>query len=498
MAGELDLDAFISDDSASDDDVNLRDGGVTFPLRTVDEILNSPSSSDSEPEHETKPKDRIVAQSSVPAPEKPGTRQETVTAPVITLRNRSTSLDLPSTSTSTSSFSLNSSDTLTSLVLRGLSDKPLPPLFRGVRVANPRPGAALAAAAAASRSVATPHAAAIKLRRVDPASRSLLKESSGDVDDEDVKKVEAEIEAGASSSAFSFAGNPEELNVSKNVNENLNKKESDGDNLESVVEPKSVELIFGSSEKALEVENAGNFNENVTLDHVQFSADSEFQEIKEEKGEELVKDAELVVELCKNHDEQNAKEIENKPPGIDQISESLNMNGQINDKPETLTSPAIQVAENSNEVDNLPHDDNTLGTQVDDLIEKAVELAQNTEKKLKSSMKPLEYYEEIEKRQASYGLHYEEGAVAQPMRLEGIRRGPPAVGYLQIDLDNAATRLVSSQGFRREHGSPQVVAVHRAYVALGMSGGSVFVIPSKYSVHSSDNMDSKVCIEFSL
>jgi vacuolar protein sorting-associated protein 8 len=494
MAGELNLDAFLSDDSASDDDVNPRHGDATFPLRTVDEILNSPSSSDSdsdsEPQHETKPTERIVPHSSLPAPEKSETRQETVNEPVITIRNRSTSLDLPSTS---SSFS--SSDTLTSLVLRGLSDKPIPHLFRGVRVANPRPGAALAAAAAASRTVATPHAAAIKLRRVDLVSRSLQKESSGDVD-KYLQKVEAKIEDedAASSSAYSISGNSEELSASMNANENLNKKESNGDNLELAVKPKSVELNVRSSENDLEGENARNWNNNVTLDHVQLGAGSELQETKEEKGEEFVNTSELLVETGNDPDEQNSKELENMPPGNGQSSENLNEIRLTEDKPET-SNPTFEDAENSNEVDNLPGNNNTVGTQVDDLIEKAVELAKKTEKNLKSSMKPLEYYEEIEKRQASYGLHYEEGAVAQPMRLEGIRRGPPAVGYLQIDLDNAATRLVSSQGFRREHGSPQVVAVHRAYIAFGMSGGSVFVIPSKYSIHSSHSMDSKVCIK---
>ncbi|XP_078156920.1 transducin family protein / WD-40 repeat family protein [Carex rostrata] len=501
MAVELDLDAFISDDS--DDDVNPRVGDATFPLRTVDEILNSPSSSDSDSEPELEPKtelkNQIAPQSSLPAPEKRETRQMTVTAPVI----RSTSLDLPSSSAS--------SDTLSSLVLRGLSDRPLPPLFHGVRVANPRPGAALAAAAAASRSVATPHAAAIKLRRVDPVSRSLQKESSGDVD-EDLKKVEAERE----SSAFSITGNLEDLNVSENTNENLNKKESKGDELELIVEPKSVEPIFRSYESVLKGENVQNLNENVMLDYVQLNANLGFQEMNGEKGEELANNPEsvknvqlnansgfqemneeqgeeLVAELGNDRDEQNLTEIWSKPLEIGHISENLDKLSPNDDKSETPMSPTLEIAENSNEVDNLP-EDKTIGTQVDDLIVEAVEIAKKAEKKLKSSMKPLEYYEEIEKRQASYGLHYEEGAVAQPMRLEGIRRGPPAVGYLQIDLDNAATRLVSSQGFKREHGSPQVVAVHRAYIAFGMSGGSVFVVPSKYSIHSSDNMDSKMLV----
>ncbi|KAJ4795229.1 Vacuolar protein sorting-associated protein 8-like protein [Rhynchospora pubera] len=474
MAGELDLDAFLSDD----DVISRDDDGDAIPFRTVDEILNSPSSSSSDSESETAPKpkpkpkpktkEQIVSQSSLPAPEKLETRQETITPPVNTLRNRSTSLDLPSSSSSSSS-----SDTLTSLVLRGLSDRPPRPLFRGVRVSNQRPGAALAAAAAASRPVATPHAAALKLR-------SLQKENSGGVDEE-VKKVEIEGENGASSSSFGVTGNLEELAVSENADENT-KKESKGDNVDLEIETKGEETISRSSESIVEGEDMQNLNENVTLDHVQLNEKSELQERKEEVEElvnnsELVNKSELVAESGMDHGEQNLKEIQSKPTEIKQTLENLDKISPSDDEPGPTTSPTLEIAENMNEE-----------------IEKAVEIAKKAEKKFKSSMTPLEYYEETEKRQASYGLHYEEGAVAQPMRLEGIRRGPPAVGYLQIDLDNAATRLISSQGFRREHGSPQVVVVHRAYIAFGMSRGGVFVVPSKYSIHSSDNMDSKMLV----
>lgn len=140
-----------------------------------------------------------------------------------------------------------------------------------------------------------------------------------------------------------------------------------------------------------------------------------------------------------------------------------------------------------------------MGDEIDKLVEERLEQLENSkkaeekvEKKLRASMKPLEWAEELEKRHASYGLHWEEGAATQPMRLKGIRRGPPAVGYLQIDLDNAVTRTISSQTFRRDYGSPQVVAVHINFIAIGMSKGVVLVFPSKYSAHSPDHMDSKV------
>uniref|UniRef100_J3L970 RING-type domain-containing protein n=2 Tax=Oryza brachyantha TaxID=4533 RepID=J3L970_ORYBR len=107
-------------------------------------------------------------------------------------------------------------------------------------------------------------------------------------------------------------------------------------------------------------------------------------------------------------------------------------------------------------------------------------------------MKPLEQAEELEKRQASFGQHWEEGAAAQPMHLEGIGRGQPAIGYMQIEVDNPITRAMSSSSFGQDHGSPQVLTVHKSYIALGMSKGSVIVIPSKYSIHQADDTDAKM------
>ncbi|XP_047318127.1 vacuolar protein sorting-associated protein 8 homolog [Impatiens glandulifera] len=110
------------------------------------------------------------------------------------------------------------------------------------------------------------------------------------------------------------------------------------------------------------------------------------------------------------------------------------------------------------------------------------------------SLKPLELAEEIEKTQASSGLDWETGIAAQPMRLEGIKRGSTALGYFDVDIDNTITRAISSPAIRRDHGSPQVVAVHLNFIAVGMSKGTILIIPSKYSAHSADNMDAKMLI----
>jgi len=114
------------------------------------------------------------------------------------------------------------------------------------------------------------------------------------------------------------------------------------------------------------------------------------------------------------------------------------------------------------------------------------------EEKVQPVKKPLELAEELEIKQASTGLHLEEGAAAQPMRLEGVRRGSTVLGYFDTDADNTITRTIKSQTFRRDYGNPQVLAVHLNYIAFGTSRGIIVVLPSKYSPHHPDSMDAKV------
>ncbi|KAJ3693979.1 hypothetical protein LUZ60_009459 [Juncus effusus] len=458
MAGELNLDAFLS---SSDDDVSPRDHSVSFRPRTVDEILNSSSSSssDSEPESAFLPK----RESEIKTFPSSSSQPESIT--------RSASLDLLPPS----------SKPLSSLALRGgYNTNRSAGLFRGVRVSNPKPGAALAAATAASRSV--------KLRRVDLFSRSSPKVSSEELDvseavEEEVKKV---VDSSSSADLEEFSGN---------LQAEEKEEERDGGSVELEIGGETVELSSGSLGNVLEVEgenatslgesvsgtnmcesaSGNNLDENVVLETVEVDPDvlKEEQETKEEDTEEAISNSESIEQLGTNNGEQNTDKMDNE----DQIT-------QNSDQIEIPKSPESENPESSNQTNQ----------QIEEAIHHAVELAKKAEKKLKSQTKPLEYFEEIEKRQASYGLHHEECSVAQPMRLEGIRRGPPAVGYLQIDLDNVITRVVSSQGFRKEHGRPQVVAVNKSYVAFGMSKGSVFVVNSKYSVHSSDTMDPKMLV----
>ncbi|BBN19147.1 vacuolar protein sorting-associated protein 8 [Marchantia polymorpha subsp. ruderalis] len=104
----------------------------------------------------------------------------------------------------------------------------------------------------------------------------------------------------------------------------------------------------------------------------------------------------------------------------------------------------------------------------------------------------LQIAEEREKKAASSGLHWEEGAVAQPMRLEGIQRGAPAIGLLQLDSGGSLSFALKSADLRRDHGTPQALAVHSNFIAIGMSKGPVLIIPSKYSAtKSADETDAK-------
>ncbi|KAJ7567914.1 hypothetical protein O6H91_01G011900 [Diphasiastrum complanatum] len=100
--------------------------------------------------------------------------------------------------------------------------------------------------------------------------------------------------------------------------------------------------------------------------------------------------------------------------------------------------------------------------------------------------------EELEKNSANSGLHWKEGAVALPMRLEGIERGPPAIGLLQIDHGGPLSFALASATMRREHGMPQSLAIHANFIGVGMSKGTVLVTPSKYSAtRATDETDTK-------
>ena len=54
------------------------------------------------------------------------------------------------------------------------------------------------------------------------------------------------------------------------------------------------------------------------------------------------------------------------------------------------------------------------------------------------------------------------------MRLEGVRRGSTTVGYFDLVGDNAITRTISSQAFRRDHGSPQALVYGQVHGVIDL------------------------------
>jgi vacuolar protein sorting-associated protein 8 len=260
-------------------------------------------------------------------------------------------------------------------------------------------------------------------------------------------------------------------------------------NVEAVAEP-AEQTVAGSGVKESEEDNSEptNLREASTVDPV----------VKEEFNglEETIEDGDL-AETDEVEDQSGVVNEENEDshiadddyvesiPDADLVSVVPNESSDDDQGVETSDSVTEEQAESESIIDKM------IEERMEQLeINKKAE--KNSEKKLKASMKPLEWAEELEKRQASFGQHWEEGAAAQPMQLEGIGKGPPAIGYMQIEMDNPVTRAMASPSFRTDHGSPQVLAAHRSYIAMGTSKGAVVIIPSKYSIHQADDTDTKV------
>ncbi|WVZ90880.1 hypothetical protein U9M48_037136 [Paspalum notatum var. saurae] len=461
---ELDLDAFLpsspTSSAASDADANDADH-----RRAVDDLLLLLSSSDSDSE-ESNPtpiassrRDLVRAQTPAP-PAEPSPLASQSSSPS------------PSPRRSTSG---TPSETLSSLVARTFSSngasssKPLPSLFRGVRP-SPKPGAALAAAAAASRAVLTPHAAAIKSRRSvsAPVEKLLEEEGSASEASEELPStgsLEPEVEE---------AGDPE-------VVAEATKRAAGGSVDEESGEDKQAQVGGEVNSEPTGLVEATSLDSVVAEDS---SGHGQGDGVNLEEAGQVGNQIGAVYE--ENGDDQTGGD-NHAQSGQDMDPIGVDSEGSFDDDQEVERSDSIM----EEQVDS--------GSVIDKVIEERMEQLEisrkaekNEEKKLKVSMKPLEWAEELEKRQASFGQHWEEGAAAQPMQLEGIGKGPPAIGYMQIEMDNPVTRAMSSPSFRTDHGSPQVLAVHRSYIAMGTSKGAVIVIPSKYSIHQADDTDAKM------
>ncbi|KAL6848559.1 hypothetical protein ACP4OV_021853 [Aristida adscensionis] len=461
---ELDLEAFLpsspTSSTASDDDHR----------RAVDDLLLLLSSSDSDgsDSDESKPNPsticKLPARTQAPAPPPKPSPPPSPAQPASPSPRRSAS-DSPS-------------ETLSSLVSRTFSgngassSKPLPSLFRGVRP-SPKPGAALAAAAAASRAVLTPHAAAIKSRRsLSAPIEKFLEEGSGSEASEELPStgsLEAEVEE---------KGNAE-------VDAEPTERTADDSGGVELEEERHGEVGPEENSEPTEVVEAGPLDSVGSDD---FSGQEQVYDWNLAQTSE-VRDPIRVLEDEKNEEAQIGDDNYMEPgQGVDPIDAIYKENFYDHDDDEGVERSDSATEE---EVESESIIDKVIDDRMEQL-EISRKAEKNTEKKLKASMKPLEWAEELEKRQASFGQHWEEGAAAQPMQLEGIGKGPPAIGYMQIEMDNPVSRAMASPSFRSDYGSPQVLAVHRNYIAMGTSKGAVIVIPSKYSIHQADDTDAKM------
>ncbi|PWA87262.1 Clathrin, heavy chain/VPS, 7-fold repeat-containing protein [Artemisia annua] len=436
---ELDLDAFLQSQTSDEDEKDENDHSHRTAL---DELLLTDSSDDSSP-------------SSSP---------RAVSSP---LSNSSNSVDVDrlrseSKFSSVSRMNMNSGGESVGVV------RQLPPLFGSVR-SSAKPGAALAAAAAASRSVPTPHAAAIKLRR----ERSSV-EGLG---------LDRKVSVGSEIS-YESGANSESSHLDKVVD------------LESVP-VESSESFEVSGEVSTGVVNAS----EVERFEVEFGDEGPSSVVEPDVGS-LNNDGTMSVSYDGSDDVNEGNYLESTPISTLQSVEELGtISDEQGDAIEDEEEP-ISVLSEKDASENLEQNekDTEFGLQVEGDVETVVQAGVSvdmSETKVERTperprLKPLELAEELEKKHAFTGLHWEEGAAAQPMKLEGVHGGSTVLGYFSVSSDNTITKIINAPNFKRDHGTPQVLAVHLNYIAIGMSRGLIVVFPSKYSPHYPDNMDTQM------
>ena len=483
---ELDLNSLLNSQISSDDDDDDEDNGDLNSLhrRTVDEILqDSDSDSDSGSSASSSPPSALPRHDDLDRSIR--SSQASVSARPSSDGAKSTESEERSVGTRTGSVArFKSGESSPEEFFRRASiSKPLPSLFGGVR-SNVKPGAALAAAAAASRSVPSPHAAAIKSRRSvgnEGARRALDGGELGFDSNGGLSPMGLEIGRSVAKSVEDSNGG-EVFESSLEMGEVLHDKAMEkevGESMGVSVEPQN-------NSTSVDVEKDVAFDENSHVscaNEIEKNLGSEFNSADENgSGFDKVPTFSVVPDDNENGSSNNGG-----------IAEDLtNVEFELGDSVED----DVHVSEDNDK--GVAGDDASVNGDIDELVEERLgkleikRVGQRAEKKALPRMKPLELAEELEKKHASTGLHWEEGAAAQPMRLEGVRRGSIMLGYFDVDASNTITRTISSQAFRRDYGSPQVLAVHANYIAVGMARGVIVVVPSRYSAHKADEMDAKV------
>ncbi|XP_028795790.1 vacuolar protein sorting-associated protein 8 homolog isoform X2 [Neltuma alba] len=531
---DLDLDSFLNSPASSDDenDDNSTDAAAlrSVPHRTVDEILNDCDTSSSSSSSPPPSPSSYLRQTHRPS-------DPTVTSQASSSRNSVSEFPLDGSQKNPEPQKLaNLDDRIGQSRASYFSRvkpaekpddrslgvlRPFSTLFPGVR-SNAKPGAALAAAAAASRSIPTPHAAAIKSRRA--GSGTLQKvQDSGELnstigDDSDISSNGDLGGAGLYVSKSSEKSEEVDEKLDDYQSSEVNHVDQVSKNVETFEDKlETVPNVHFENEAvvATEVDNSNPAIGNVIIEQ-QNDSSSVMEENKSSEEYSAIpcpsnieNGIETSVSACEPNSRRNTNSDpfvdkdfnENKSPYIDTSNKGLNADGSNTASAET-EELANANAWMKDDEDNLTDDGNDDGSSstsdVSELVKETLEQLENkrasrrAEKKLHASKKPLELAEELEKKHASTGLHWEEGAAAQPMRLEGVRRGSTTLGYFDTSADNVISRVISSQTFRREHGSPQVLAVHANYIAVGMTKGLIFAVPSRYSPYHADNMDGKM------
>ncbi|CAH2069296.1 unnamed protein product [Thlaspi arvense] len=470
---ELDLDSFLVSDSDSESDLD----SSSVPHRTVDEILNASSSSSSSSSPPSSPplvRDQVNRRN-----QNDPTRRLSEALSNVPVRPESAESDIlrgiPRVIHPTRRNSASSSSSSRPLPL------PLPSLFAGVR-SNVKPGAALAAAVAASRSVPTPHAAIIKSRRASSASSELLQEVLGageSVSNED--EEDQQVLSSNGDSAGVATGSVSVDDFRSLPGESRLEDEDDG-------------VALASQENEARVRESQDSDITETLDYEANSKPDLVTAISaEEEATTTTESGNAAVEDVK--DDSDGKCFAHSQS--DDAKVNTDEDSSVRDVKKDDSDMIIPDSKEEAGGDFVPDDGSSM-SGISELVEERIselekERINNREKlKSRSFRKQLVLAEEFEKKQAYTGLHWEEGAAAQPMRLEGVKIGSTNLGYFDVDADNIITRTISSQAFKRDHGSPQVLAVHLNFIAVGTSKGVIVVVPSKYSSDTADQMESKI------
>ncbi|KAL2478611.1 transducin family protein/WD-40 repeat family protein [Forsythia ovata] len=509
---KVDLDSLLQSHGGVDSDSSDEEDSTSSHRhhRTVDEILLNNSSSSSSPSPPSSPK---LSHSRPPT--------SVVEFNKFNSSTTSTSFD------SSSSTRIKSGGENPAPNSFSLSQSVLPPLFvNGAARSKTKPGAALAAAAAASRSVPTPHAAAIKLRRANTSAlQRLALEAAAIVTREESsslsafsKDSELSSEIGADFHGLrvleNISNHSEEEEVKLGVYQSAKAAARLTETVDTIDDPTESAQLLTSDETSSDTATADEhltIVEQVSESHISSTVESEKQlEFNENRvdsvSNKVNENKQVLSSLSNNNNDVNA-EINT----VDESNEIKEMT--VPSPPPLISNDRISSDENvsiigreeASDQENVMDessdgDDASSQNDDEDIVEEIVlnwvskRRRRKSQKKSQSSLKPLELAEELEKKHAFKGMHYEEGVTSQPMRLEGVRRGSTVLGYFDVNANNTITHTISSQAFRRDHGSPQVLAVNFNYIALGMSKGTIVIVPSKYTPHQVDNMDAKVFV----